>query len=128
VFRQLVLNRYHVNFRVVVAADVDRDGDLDVLASTDRAVTLWVNDGHGHLTAHRLPHRPAIEFRGPGNAWRGREDRTEPTIQGDGPPSPVSVVRAHAPPRSDVRASSVASAAPSPAPHARPSAPRAPPA
>jgi hypothetical protein len=128
VFRQLVLNRYHVNFRVVVAADVDRDGDLDVLASTDRSVTLWVNDGHGHLRAHRLPHGPAIEFRGPGNTWRGREDRTEPTIQGDGPPSPVSVARAHAPPRSDVRAPLVASVAPPLASYARCSSPRAPPA
>jgi len=128
VFRQLVLNRYHVSFRVVVAADVDRDGDLDVLASTDRSVTLWVNDGHGHLKAHRLPHGPAIEFRGPGDTWRGREDRTEPTIQGDGPLSPASVVRAHAPPRSDVRAPSAASAAPPLASHARCSSPRAPPA
>ena len=102
-FRQLVSNRYHVEFRIVVAADVDHDGDLDVLASTDRSVTLWVNDGHGHLSAHRLPHGPAIEFRGPGNTWRGREDRAEPTIQGDGAPSPVSDVRAHAPPRSGVR-------------------------
>ena len=57
-FRSLVRSRYHVEYRVVVAADVDRDGDLDVLATTDRGVTLWVNDGAGHLRAHRLPHRP----------------------------------------------------------------------
>ena len=127
-FRQLVSNRYHVEFRIVVAADIDRDGDIDVLATTDRSVTLSVNDGHGHLSAHRLPHGPAIEFRGPGNTWRGREERAEPTIQGDGPPSPVSAVRAHAPPRSDVRAPSVASATPPLASHARCSSPRAPPA
>jgi hypothetical protein len=128
VFRQLVLNRYHVAFRIVVAADVDRDGDLDVLASTDRTITVWVNDGAGHLRAHRLPHAPAMEFRGPGNSWRGREDRADPTIQGDGPHSPVCVVRAHAPPRPDVCARSVASAAPALGSHARRSSPRAPPA
>jgi len=127
-FRQLVSNRYHVEFRIVVAADVDHDGDLDVLASTDRSVTLWVNDGHGHLRAHRLPYGPEMEFRGPGNTWRDREDRAEPTIQGDGPLSPVSDVRAHAPPRSGVRSLHVASAAPSLASHARCSSPRAPPA
>jgi hypothetical protein len=128
VFRQLVLNRYHVEYRIVVAADVDRDGDLDVLASTDRTVTVWVNDGAGHLRAHRLPHGPAMEFCGPGNSWRGREDRAEPTIQGNGQHSPVCVVRAHAPPRSDVCARSVASAATPVGSHARCSSPRAPPA
>jgi len=128
VFRRLVLNRYHVEFRVVVTADIDRDGDLDVLASTGRTVTVWVNDGAGHLRAHRLPNGPAMEFRGPPNTWRGRENRVEPTIQGDGPPSPVSAVRAHAPPPSDVRAPSVASAEPPAASHTRRSSPRAPPA
>jgi hypothetical protein len=126
-FRRLVLSRYHVEYRVVVAADVDRDGDLDVLATTDRGVTLWVNDGAGHLRAHRLPHRPAMEARGPGHTWRGRDVRVDPTIQ-DGPHSPVCVVRAHAPPRSDVRASAVARAAPPLVCRARRSSPRAPPA
>ena len=128
VFRRLVLNRYHVEYRVVVAADVDRDGDLDVLAATDHGVTLWVNDGAGHLRAHRLPHRPVMEARGPGHTWRGRDVRIDPTIQDDGPHSPVCVVRAHAPPRSDVRLSAVAQAAPPLARHARRSSSRAPPA
>src|SRR5262249_23689905 len=74
-FRRLVSSRYHVEYRVVVAADVDRDGDLDVLASTDRSLTVWVNDGAGHLSAHRLPHRPSMTSRGPGDTWQGREDR-----------------------------------------------------
>jgi hypothetical protein len=128
VFRRLVLNRYHVEFRVVVTADIDRDGDLDVLASTGRTVTVWVNDGAGHLRAHRLPHGPAMESRAPGNTWRGREVRVEPTIQGDGPRSPVSVFRPHVPPPSDVRAPSCAPAEPPAASHTRRSSPRAPPA
>ena len=127
-FRQLVSNRYHVQYRVVLAADVDRDGDLDVLASTDRSVTVWVNDGAGHLTAHRLPHRPSMTTREPDDTWQGARDRVEPTIPGDGPLSTSFVVRAHAPPRSDARSLAVVPIPPSPASHVRPSAPRAPPA
>lgn len=126
-FRRLVASRYHVEFRVVVAADVDHDGDIDVLASTDRSVTVWVNDGSGHLSAQRLPHRPAMSTRDPGNTWQGREDRVEPTILGGSAPSTSFVVRAHAPPPSDARALSEISLAPSLAPRARSSAPRAPP-
>jgi hypothetical protein len=127
-FRRLVLSRYHVEFRIVVTADVDRDGDLDVVASTGRSVTVWVNDGAGHLRAHRLPHGPVTTFQAPDNTWRGRDDRVEPTILGDGLHSPVCVACAHAPPRSDVCARTVAAAAPSFASDSRPSSPRAPPA
>jgi hypothetical protein len=127
-FRRLVSSRYHVEYRVVLAADVDRDGDIDVLASTDRTVTVWVNDGAGHLSAHRLPHRPAMTTREPDDTWQGAEDRVQPTIPGDGAPSTSFVVRAHAPPRSDARSLAVAALPPSLASHVRPSAPRAPPA
>jgi hypothetical protein len=127
-FRRLVSSRYHVEFRVVVAADIDRDGDLDVLASTDRSVTVWVNDGAGHLRAHRLPHRPAMTSQEPGDTWRGRADRLEPTIQGGNTYSSSHVVRAHAPPQSDARAPAVRPLQTSLASHARRSAPRGPPA
>ena len=127
-FRRLVSSRYHVEFRVVVAADVDQDGDLDVLASTDRSVTVWVNDGAGHLSAHRLPHRPAMTNSGPGNTWQGSDDRVDPTIQSDGAHVTSFVVRSHAPPQSDARMHAPASLTLSPASPARRSAPRAPPA
>src|SRR5262249_38183488 len=94
-FRSLVASRYHVEFRVVVAADVDQDGDLDVLASTDRSVTVWVNDGAGHLEVHRLPHGPAMASQGPGNTWQDREDRFDPTIQDGGTPSTPLIMPAH---------------------------------
>jgi hypothetical protein len=40
-----------------VTADIDADGDLDVVA-TDQALNLlvWVNDGSGHLTRQRPRH------------------------------------------------------------------------
>jgi hypothetical protein len=35
----------------IVTADIDADGDLDVVASdTDLQIHVWVNDGAGHLT------------------------------------------------------------------------------
>ena len=127
-FRRLVASRYHVEFRIVVAADVDRDGDLDVVAATDRSVTVWVNDGAGHLRAHRLPHRPSMTNSGPGNTWQGSDDRVDPTIQAGGAHFTSFVVRAHAPPQLDTRTLAAAALSLSIDGHTRRSAPRAPPA
>src|SRR3954471_4856853 len=57
-FRRLVASRYDVEFNHVVAADIDRDGDIDVIATTDRTFTVWVNDGTGHLTSQRPSQGP----------------------------------------------------------------------
>ena len=57
----------------IVAADIDADGDLDVVAS-DSALQLhvWVNDGAGHFTRrdpiqasfwHPVPAAPAVDGR-----------------------------------------------------------------
>jgi hypothetical protein len=127
-FRRLVASRYHVEFRIVVAADVDQDGDLDVVATTDRSVIVWVNDGAGHLRAQRLPHRPAMTNSGPANTWQGSEDRTDPTIQAGGAQFTSFVVRSHAPPQLNVRTLATGSLPLSIASHTRLSAPRAPPA
>jgi VCBS repeat protein len=127
-FRRLVASRYHVEFRIVVAADVDQDGDLDVVAATDRSVTVWVNDGAGHLSVRRLPHRPEMTNSGPGNTWQGSDDRIDPTIQAGGAHFTSFVARAHAPPQADTRTCAAASVPLSIDPHRRRSAPRAPPA
>ena len=44
-----------------VTADIDDDGDLDVVA-TDSALNLlvWVNDGNGHLTRQRPRHSGGV--------------------------------------------------------------------
>src|SRR5512138_3697111 len=48
-FARLVATQYHVAFDHIVAADIDRDGDLDVVAGNERGLVVWVNDGAGHL-------------------------------------------------------------------------------
>jgi hypothetical protein len=51
-----------LNLKVVsvVAADLDADGDLDIVATDDRSgslgVVVWVNDGGGHLRRQRPAH------------------------------------------------------------------------
>src|SRR5689334_13993555 len=78
-FRQLVETRYQVEFRKVVATDIDRDGDIDVLATTDRSLTVWVNDGVGHLTSQRRESDPSIDSRPRSNTFREHDERPEPS-------------------------------------------------
>jgi FG-GAP-like repeat len=97
-FRKLVASRYHVEFNTVVATDIDRDGDLDIVATTDRSFTVWLNDGMGHLTSQPPSHAPAIDGRAPAATWRESGDRSDPTTDDGGPSIPLLVARAHAPP------------------------------
>ena len=63
----------------VIAADIDDDGDLDVVAS-DSALQLyvWVNDGAGHLRRKRPVRSRSLQPAPP-----------EPTIEHATPSSPV---------------------------------------
>jgi FG-GAP-like repeat len=97
-FRWLVASRYHVEFNTVVATDIDSDGDLDIVATTDRSLTVWLNDGTGHLTSQRPSNAPAIEGRAPATTWRESGDRTDPSTNDGGPTMPLLMARAHAPP------------------------------
>jgi hypothetical protein len=125
-FRRLVASRYDVQFNRVVAADIDRDGDIDVIATTDRAFTIWVNDGTGHLTSQRPSPGPAIDARAPGT-WRDGEQRSDPSAN-DGAPVPQLVVaRAHAPPAVDGRVATSPRSSGIVSPSIRFSAPRGPP-
>lgn len=99
-FRHLVASRYHVEFSRVVAADIDRDGDIDVIATTDRTLTVWVNDGTGHLTSQRPVGGPGLDGRAPTTTWRERSQSTDPANNGEAPTTPVLVEQAHAPPAS----------------------------
>jgi hypothetical protein len=56
-----------------VTADIDADGDLDVVA-TDQALNLlvWVNDGSGHLTRQRPRHSGGESTSAPAPAFERR--------------------------------------------------------
>jgi hypothetical protein len=126
-FRQLVATRYDVEFNKVVAADIDRDGDIDVLATTDRTLTVWVNDGAGHLTSQRPSPGPAIGGGVPATTWRGHEDQSDPSTNEDAPPAPVLIARAHAPPLFAADRAALPDSSPALFSRIRSSAPRAPP-
>src|SRR5690242_16601047 len=55
-FERIASARYHVRFRRIIAADIDRDGDLDVVAATEHDFMVWMNDGFGHLN-RQIPRR-----------------------------------------------------------------------
>ncbi len=126
-FARTIAARYQVVLHRIVAADIDRDGDLDVLATTGRDLLVWVNDGAGRLTSSNASTQsPALAPRPPRDTRRDSGDRPEETIQNE-PPSPrLTSTFAHAPPQarstaSPSRSRHLADAQPSAA------APRAPP-
>lgn len=62
---RFVADHPEVHVIQAMAADLNRDGDLDVLASTVEApLVVWINDGSGHFTG------PAA-----GTAWRFKAGR-----------------------------------------------------
>ncbi len=75
----------------IVVADIDRDGDADVVATDDALhLFVWINDGTGHLTQQRpaSPTGRAMDGGGPDIEGRGRA--SEPSTPSDPP-----VVDAH---------------------------------
>jgi len=98
-FTQTVSRQYAVTVRRAVAADIDRDGDLDVITATDREFLVWINDGHGVLTSQRPDRGPVVDGGAPADSWRPYGPDRQETIQSD-PPSPkTAAASAHAPPR-----------------------------
>jgi len=98
-FERVVALRYHVHFRKIVAADIDHDGDLDLVAATDGGFVVWVNDGEGHLTSQPPSHAPSVDGLASRTAWRGRGAPVQETIQNTLPSVPLPGVYAHAPPQ-----------------------------
>jgi|SRR5581483_551803 len=70
----------------IVVADIDRDGDADVVATDDALhLFVWLNDGTGHLTQQR-PARATtrtLEAHGPDLDGGGRA--SEPSAPSDPP-------------------------------------------
>jgi len=127
-FARVVALRFHVTFNAILAADFDSDGDVDIIAATDREFVIWVNDGSGHLTSQTAPTHPLMNGTPGATIWNdGRGDREEP-VQNDVPSSAVPREYAHAPPALVPAAPRSASSLPFDQRFQDSSAPRAPPA
>ena len=96
-FARAIATQYHVDARHVVTADIDRDGDLDVLAATDDGFMVWVNDGRGQFTSQAPSDRPVVDVHESGDSWSDDESRGNETIQASAAPIPIDGERAHAP-------------------------------
>lgn len=93
--RQIALS-YHVDPHRVLAADIDRDGDLDVLAATDDGFKVWVNDGTGQFTSRTPDSSPLADGHPVANSQGGAESLDRETIQSES--IPIVATYAHAPP------------------------------
>jgi hypothetical protein len=92
------------NLVSAIAADIDADGDLDVIASDSNLdLFVWVNDGHGHLSQRnaRVPSNLAPAPLAP--AVQERPLGPIASIQTD-PPSLVAALRVSSEPRAPARA------------------------
>jgi hypothetical protein len=126
-FRRSVATRYQVELRRIVTADIDRDGDLDVLATTDYGFTVWLNDGSGRLTWQAPSPSPTLDGRSPATTWRDHDRRRDESLQDDVPSVPVPTPYAHAPPALVARSTVPFGAFPRIDLRYRPSSPRGPP-
>ena len=81
-----------------MTADIDRDGDLDVIASTDRGFFVWLNEGNGRLTSKKPERRPIIDGCPPDDTWDHGAACDQQTIQNEPPSSKGAAAYAHAPP------------------------------
>lgn len=78
-------------FVSVIAADLDADGDLDLIASdTALQIHVWVNDGDGHFTRREPVHGttwqtvpPAPTFEDRSSSPPSCTSSPAPTLQGD---------------------------------------------
>ena len=96
-FARTVATQYQVDARHVVTADIDRDGDLDVLAATDRGFMVWLNDGGGRFTSQVPSERPVVDVHESRDSWSDDESCGNETIQGTSPSAPIDSESADAP-------------------------------
>lgn len=128
-FERAITHSYHVALNEIVAADVDRDGDIDVITASDGVVMFWVNDGQGSLRSSQASSRShSVNAGAPAPAWDGGEREVDTASAQDDPPSVrLTGVYAHAPPLPVSRHRLAAAAALRALESTDGSAPRAPP-
>jgi hypothetical protein len=97
-FSRTIATRYDIIVRGALTADIDRDGDLDIVASTDRGFLVWVNDGNGRLTSEKPEHKPIADGCPPDDTWEHGGACDAQTIQNEPPSSKVATADAPAPP------------------------------
>jgi hypothetical protein len=100
----------------VVAGDVDRDGDIDVVASVGSLdLMVWTNDGAGHFTRVASSPHPAFQTQPPvpavdgqsltSSEWiqngqpRGADVASRRAYHSDDPETPFSPIAGNAPGR-----------------------------
>jgi hypothetical protein len=115
----------------LLAADVDRDGDIDVLTLTSSGrLRLWKNDGHGRFSAGIIVPRGSFHRHLPAGLAAVQGDALDPP--GDGPgykfqPAVLSAIAVMATPVRATPARAGSSSSPRRNWGARPASPRAPP-
>jgi hypothetical protein len=98
VLHLLVPSADRLQIRVAVGADIDADGDVDVVATTDRDLVVWINDGRGQFR-RRAAHRHPIADGPPApDTWSGEGPGAAEAVLAGTVLMPLIVVRAHAPP------------------------------
>jgi hypothetical protein len=102
-FARQISTLYHLDTHHIITADIDRDGDLDVVAATDHGFMVWVNDGAGRFTSQAPQQRPLVDGHPSGDSWSGDESRDNETIQSSTPSMPPAGEYGHAPPRTSSR-------------------------
>src|SRR5690348_168868 len=68
---QLVPSADHLQIRIAVGADIDADGDIDLVAATDRDVVVWINDGRGQFRRRAAHRHPMAAGAPPPDTWSG---------------------------------------------------------
>ena len=83
---QASLSRQGVTLVVALAADIDADGDLDIVGSDDRfGVIVLVNDGEGHFSSRRAK-RGSWSAEPPDPVWHERGAAPIVSLQNERPP------------------------------------------
>lgn len=105
-FTRAIEPRMHVDLVRVIAADFDRDGDVDVAAATEEMLLLWVNDGAGRLTQQVPPRTPLADLSRPSDTWQHSTRRGEDSLPSSVPSVAAPTAVAHAPPAAADRCAS----------------------
>ena len=93
----------NIEVRVAVAADIDQDGDIDLVANTNTGLVVWVNDGTGHFDTQPPGRAPVTHEEEPATSWSGGDLRRPESLPTSGISVPVITSATHTPPQQTSR-------------------------